>query len=74
MKNFNNKVILLDYIDSDIDTFFSDDMDINTIDLCNINLDDNDDDSDRETMIHAIQQGINACCIASIKMVGLVRA
>ena len=74
MKNFNNNAILLGYIDSDIVTFFSDDTDINTIDLSNTNLNDNDDDGHLETMIYARQQGINACCIASNKTIGLVRA
>ena len=44
-------IVDLDYINSDIVTFFCDDIDINTIDL-NSNLDDNDDD-DLETIIHA---------------------
>ena len=40
--------IHLNYIDFDIVPFFSDDMDINTIDLNNINFDDNFDDNGLE--------------------------
>lgn len=36
---FSNNDIDLDYIDSDIVTFFSDNMNINTIGLNNFNLD-----------------------------------
>ena len=50
---FSNNDIGFDYIDSDIVTFFSDDMEIYTIDLSNINLDGNgNNDDDLETMIH----------------------
>ena len=57
MKNvgilFSNDDIDLDGIDSDIATFFSDDMGHNTIDLNNINLDNDDfDEDDPETIIH----------------------
>ena len=36
---FSNDDTDLDYIHCDINTFFNDDMDINTIELNNINLD-----------------------------------
>ena len=49
---FSNDDIDFNYIDDDIVTFFSDNMDINTIDLNNSNLDDNDNDDELETMIH----------------------
>ena len=45
---FSNDDIDLDYIGSDIVTIFSDDMDINTVGINNINL----DDIDLEIMIH----------------------
>ena len=45
---FSNDDIDLGYIGSDTVTIFSDDMDINTVDINNINL----DDIDLETMIH----------------------
>ena len=45
---FSNDDINLNYLDCDIVTFLSDDMDVNTIGLNNINLDDND----LEIMIH----------------------
>ena len=47
---FPNDDIDLDYINSDVVTFFSDNIDITTIDLENISL--NDDDDDPKSMIH----------------------
>ena len=46
---FYNDNIYLDYSDSDIVTFFCNDIDINTIHLKN---DENDDGDDLEVMIH----------------------
>ena len=48
---FSNDDVGFDYIGSDIVTLFSDDMNINVIDLNNSNLD--GDDDYLETMIHA---------------------
>ena len=50
---FSNDDIDLDDIDSDVVTYFSDDIGFNTIDLNNINLDDdNFDEDDPEIIIH----------------------
>ena len=50
----SNDDIDLDYTDSDVVTFCSDGMDINTIDLNNITLDNNNDDEEHlGTMIRA---------------------
>ena len=48
----SNGDIDLDWITSDTVTFFSYDIGINTIELININLNDNDKCDDLETMIH----------------------
>ena len=47
---FFNDNIDLDCIDSDVVTFLRDDMDNNTMDLNNINLNDNDDEEDVEDL------------------------
>ena len=48
-----NKVVSEEALEEDIATFFSDDMNLVTIYLDNINLvDDNFDDDDPETIIH----------------------
>ena len=50
--SFSNNDIDLDYIDSDVGTFVSDDMDLDNIDLNNIKLDDDSFEDDPETIIH----------------------
>ena len=47
---FFNDNIDLDCIDSDVVTFLSDDMDLNTMNFNNINLNDNDDEEDVEDL------------------------
>lgn len=49
---FFNDGIGLDDIDSDFVPLFSDDMELNTIDLNNIKLDDNFDEHDPKTLIY----------------------
>ena len=49
---FSNDDIDLDDIDSDIVTFFGDDMRLVTRDLSNIKLDDHNFDEDAENIIH----------------------
>ena len=56
LENFDDKIFYtndtdLHDIDSDFATFFSDDMDHNTIDLKNINVDDDNFDGDDPTSI-----------------------
>ena len=47
---FFNDNIDLDCIDSDVVTFLSNDIDLNTMDFNNINLNDNDDEEDVEDL------------------------
>ena len=57
---FSNDDMSLDDIDSNIVTFFSDSIGLNTIDLNNVILDDDNFDGDNpETIIHV---RLMACC------------